>query len=438
MRSDFKAGRDAAPSRRSVYILLVVSLAAAFNYYDRYLLAILIEPIKRDLGLSDSQIGLLSGFAFAAVYCSVAVPIARVADRGMRVRVLSLSLALWSGMTALTGAAGSYATLLLCRLGVAVGESGGLPSTHAIVVESVSKERRATALSVVAFISAAGVSAAMIFGGLIADTYGWRAAFVIAGVPGLGLALLIWLSVAEPRRGLRTDGTAAEPVSFGTALKLLWQRKSFVYFCTGTAFGMISVFAFQIWVPAFLMRNFGLSAHEVSSSYSVLFTVGNLGSAVLGGILYDFLVRRDSRWSFWLQAISYAAALPLGWLFLYAPSYIFLLVLTPFMVLVTSLYGTPAYTLAQTLSGTRLRSTGAAIFMLVANLIGFGLGPTIVGVLSDALAPWAGNDSLQHALALTSISGPVAALLFLKGATMARRDFELVERDDAELRSVVV
>jgi MFS family permease len=410
-------------------------MAAAFNYYDRYLLAILIEPIKEDLGLSDTQIGLLSGFAFAVVYCSAAIPIARIADRGFRVRVLGAALGIWSVMTALTGFASNYAQLIAFRLGVAVGESGGLPSTHAIVVEYVPQSRRATALSIVAFVSAIGTSAAMIFGGLIADSYGWRGAFIIAGIPGLLLGLLIWLTIAEPRPASSQTGQDPLLVSPGLreALGTLWRRRSFVYFCVGTGFGMISVFAFQIWAPSFIMRKFNLSAGEVSMSYSIVFTVGNLAAALLGGILYDILFKRDVRWAFWLQAISFGASLPLGLAFLFAPSYTFLLLITPAVVLISSLYATPAYALVQGLSGPRLRATGAATFMLVANLVGFGLGPSIVGVLSDTLAPTFGSESLQYALAVVFVSGPVAAMIFVKAAGSVASDL-----DSADPGSVLV
>lgn len=415
--------------RTSLYVLVLVSLAAAFNYYDRYLLAILIEPLKRDLGLSDTQLGVLSGFAFAVVYCSAAIPIARVADRGFRVRVLGAAVAFWSTMTALTGLSANYAQLLAARLGVAVGEAGGLPSTHAIVVEYVPPSRRATALSIVAFVSAIGTSCAMIFGGLIADAYGWRWAFILAGIPGLVLALLIWLTIREPRpvQAIGQQDATFGPPRLNEALKILWGRRSFVHFCVGTGLGMISVFAFQTWAPTFLIREFGLTAGEVSMTYSIAFTVGNLAATILGGVLYDKLFRRDVRWAFWLQAISFAASLPLGLMFLFAPSYSFLLWITPVVILISGLYGTPAYALVQGLSGPRLRATGAAIFMLVANLIGFGLGPSLVGFLSDLLGPTFGNESLKYALAAVFLSGPIAAMIFVRAAASVKEDLHAAD-----------
>jgi predicted MFS family arabinose efflux permease len=426
------AGAGQATGRRqSLYVLLLVSLAAALNYYDRYLLAILIEPMRRELGLTDTQIGLLGGFAFAAVYCTAAIPIARIADRGRRVGVLALALAFWSAMTSLTGLATGYASLVLLRLGVAVGEAGGLPSSHALVVESVPKARRAAALSVVGFVSSLGVSGAMIFGGLVAEHWGWRGAFFLAGLPGLALALLIWLTVPEPTRPQSGPaGSANFGPGLAEGLRILRRRTSFVYFCAGTAFGMIAAFAFNIWVPSFLMRSFGLGAGAVSATYSLAFTVGSLAAALAGGFLYDLLVKRDPRWAFWLQALSFGAFLPLGLLFLFAPTYGMLLALTPVIVFVTNLYSTPAYALVQNLSGARLRSTAAAVFMLVANLVGFGVGPSIVGFLSDQLAPAAGADSLRYALAITFASGLVASLLLLKGAGFVARDFAEVEAEE--------
>lgn len=404
------------------YVLLLVSLGAGLNYYDRYLIAILIQPIKVEMGLTDSQVGLMTGLAFASVYSAAAIPIARIADRGKRVYVLTGALAFWSLMTGFTALATGFGTLLICRLGVAVGEAGGLPSSHALVAEYVPQHRRASALAFVAFMSAIGTSAAMIFGGIIADAVSWRGAFVAAAVPGILLAIVIGASIREPRAS--TAGAGEASMRFGSAVATLWQRKSFRFFCIGTGFGIIEVFAFQIWAPAFVMRTFALSAGEVGRGYSLVFTVGTLAATIVGGLLFDRLYRRDARWALWMQATSYTAALPLGMLWLFAPSYTVMMLTTPFFVFVNGLYATPAYALVQALSGPRLRSTAAAIFMVVANLVGFGIGPWLTGALSDAL----GAHGLRSALAIILITGPFGAVFLLWGARTLRADLAIAER----------
>ena len=404
-----------------MYVLVIVSLAAALNYYDRYLIAILIQPIKLEMGLTDSQIGLMSGIAFAGVYCAAAIPIARLADRGKRVLVLAGALAFWSLMTGATALASGFATLLLCRLGVAVGEAGGLPSSHALVAEYVPQRRRASALAFIAFMSAIGTSAAMIFGGIIAETVSWRGSFVAAAIPGILIAIVIAATIREPRiDALARDRTETR---FATAVIMLWQRKSFVLFCVGTAFGMIEVFAFQIWAPAYVMRTFGLNAGEVSRGYSLVFTMGTLVATISGGLLFDKLYRRDARWALWIQAVSYGAALPLGLLWLFAPSYTAMILVTPLFVFANGLYATPAYALVQALSGPKLRSTAAAIFMVVANLVGFGIGPWLAGALSDSL----GAHGLRYALAIILLAGPVGAVFLLNATKSLCADLTTAE-----------
>jgi MFS family permease len=406
--------------RRAVSTLTILSLVCLLNYYDRSLINILIEPIKRDMQLSDSQLGVLTGLAFGLVYSLSAVPVARLADRFGRVRVLACSLTLWSAMTGLCGLVRSYPLLVAARFGVGLGEAGGLPATHAIVSEHFSTSHRGFALSVIAVVSGLGIAAGSGLGGWIASHWGWRHAFIVGALPGLAIALLLAVAVRD-HRPPQSAGQVAAPAGFVSALHTLLGRRAYLWLCIGYALGSISSYAFQIWSQAYVMRRFDLSSAQVGSSYSLVYGAAMIFGLIIGGVIGGPLTKRDTRWTLWLLAICFGSALPLTAAVLFAPSYPLalglLFVQTSFFILHTA----PCYALVQSLSGPSLRSTGAAFFMMVANLAGLGLGPTVTGWLSDRL----GGGSAD---ALVSMSFILAAIAFLVGTRTVLRDIEEADR----------
>ncbi|MEI9984810.1 MAG: MFS transporter [Aliidongia sp.] len=296
--------QDRVSSWHSSYVLLLVGLVSVANYYDRTLISILVEPIKRDLGLSDGQIGLLSGVGFAVMYSLLGVPMARLADRFGRVRVLGSVVAVWSVMTVLSGRTVSFTTMLLARAGVGIGEAGGLPAAHALIADYFSPRFRGKALSVIGVCGGLGLSLAYAGGGLINDWQGWRMAFYLGGLPGLVLSVLVFLTIREPKRSVGAGG-AAPNVTFRQAAATLWRRKSYVLLCIGLGIGAIGSYGQSAWTPAFLMRAYHLSASEVGGYYSAVSGPATMVSILLGGLANDWLVARDKRWPLWLLALTF-------------------------------------------------------------------------------------------------------------------------------------
>jgi len=270
----------------SAYVLLLMGLVAIANYYDRNLITVLVEPMKRDLGLSDGQIGLLSGIGFAFMYSVLGIPLARIADRVGRAKVLASVVAIWSVMTALSGRTVSFTTMLLARAGVGIGEAGGLPASHALIADYFSPRWRGTALSIIGVCAGIGISLAEYLGGMLADGKGWRMAFYVAGAPGLILSALIFFTVREPKAALAIEQAPDAP-SLGEAFRTLWNRKAFVYLCLGLAVAAIGAYGQQAWGIAFLMRAYHMTPGEVGKSYSAITGPASIVATLLGGVLND-------------------------------------------------------------------------------------------------------------------------------------------------------
>lgn len=416
---------------RPFYVLAVLSLVSLLNYYDRNLISMLIEDLKRDLHLSDAQIGVLTGLAFSLVYTVVAIPIARFADSGRRVGVLSLSVLVWSAMTAACGLATNFMTLTLARLGVGIGEAGGAPTTHALVAETFGPKWRGTALSIIGATGGAGTVLALMVGGSLATHYGWRNALMISAVPGLFLTLLLFCTVREPRPA----GGAARPPQIGLmeAFTILRRRASFMWLAVGIAVIAVGAYGQQIWTPAYLMRRHGLDAATVGAGLSVVSLPGIILGTLAGGILSDWLSRYDRRWPAWLLMISFGLAAPMQMIFFLTDSYRVALAVTVPITFISVIWVAPAYVLIQNLSGPRLRATGASLLFLVVNL-GLGFGPLIVGALSDALTPAYGNHALGYALLTICSTYFLGVGIFWKLSRTVTRD--LVEADASGVSAI--
>lgn len=406
-------------SAYAAYVIAILALATLLNYYDRNLIGILMQAIKADLKLSDGLLGLLSGLAFAIVYSTLGIPIARYADGGRRVRVLGVALALWSVMTSVCGLATGFATLFLARLGVGVGEAGGLPATHALISEYSAPRWRATALATTYVASGLGVAVAGAVGGLVADRYGWRAAFWTAGVPGIVLAILILTTIREP--------AIAAPVAqhrptFRKDAGELFGRRSFLFLVLGLATASIGIYGMLLWTPAYLMRTFGLSAGAMGTAYGAATAPCFLIGSALSGLLSDALSRRDPRWSVWIIAGSFVLNVPFCLALFHAPTFGWALTLAVPSTILAYMWPAPAAALIQHLSGARLRATGAAIHMATGNLVGLGLGPYIAGSLSDAFVPRFGSGALAVALSVMTVFYILGAMLFLTAARTLRGD----------------
>jgi predicted MFS family arabinose efflux permease len=405
---------------RAFYVLAILALVTALNYYDRNLISILVEDLKRDLHFSDTQIGLLTGLAFAVVYSVVSLPVARWADGGHRIRVLSAALLVWSVMTGLCGAATGFWTMLAGRFGVGIGEAGGAPTTHAVVAETFAPSWRGSALAIIALAGAIGYMAAISLGGWLAAHHGWRIAFLAAAGPGALLALLLYVTVREPGRG---NGRASElSLPLSVALPILARRPAFVWSCIATAVMGLGAFSTAAWTPAYLMRQFHLDAGEVGISYGAAVGPAMLFGVLAGGVLGDWLGRRGDRLPFYFMAATFFVTTPLAIGYVVVSDYGVALALVVPMTFVSSMFTSPIYAAVQALSGPRLRATGAATFMLIANLVGQGLGPLLTGWLSDQFSQAYGSEGLRYALLAGASTYLLGALAYLMAARTAAAD----------------
>jgi len=381
------------------YALSVLVVVYTFNFIDRQILSILLEPIKQDLGLSDTQLGLLTGFAFAFFYATLGIPIARYADRANRRNVIAGALAIWSGMTALSGLAQNFWQLLVARIGVGVGEAGCSPPAHSMLADYFPAERRATALGIYSLGIPVGILFGFLAGGWINEFFGWRVAFFVVGVPGLILALLVRLSLREPTRGMAEGRqVSGEQPSIRETLTALWRQRSFRHLAFGGALTAFVGYGVINWVPSFLIRSHGMQTGEIGTWLGLILGIpGGIGIA-LGGYLADRFGARDTRWYLWIVSVALLAGIPFAVATYLVPSAYAALWCLVLPVMFGNFYQATTFSQTQGLVGLRMRAVAAAILLFILNIIGLGLGPQAVGILSDLLRPQYGDESLRYAL----------------------------------------
>jgi len=414
--------------RYAVYALCIFALSNGFNFLDRQILAILLEPIRADLGVSDTALGFLSGPAFALFYALAGLPIARWVDHGSRRTIMAFGIALWSLMTAACGLARNFVQLAVARTLVGVGEATQTPSAHSLISDSFEPRRRATALAINSAGANVGVLVGLALGGWLADAYGWRVTFVSVGLPGLVVALLIRLTVREPTRG-SADGTTAsrDAGSFAEAARALWRLRTYRHAALGASLQALFGYSLISWAPTFMARVHGWSAGEIGLPLGLIMGLGGAAGAILGGALSDRLGRRDPRWYTYLPFLTAIAMLPFALLFLLWPDGGGMLWYAPAVVLGT-FYPAPCYALAQNLVPPHMRGTSSAVMLLAITIIGLGVGPQLVGLLNDALAPRLGEHAIRYSLALVTLANLWASAHFLLASRSVRAELEAAHR----------
>ena len=434
MSSPDATGRGASPAYAR-WALGVLFCVYAVNLLDRQILAILLEPIKRELGVSDKALGFLTGFAFALFYSTAGIPIARWADRGSRVNVISIGLVLWSSATAACGLARSFVQLAAARVAVGVGEAAGTPPAHSLISDYFPPQRRATALSVYNMGASLGILLGLFAGGWLSDTYGWRATFFAVGLPGVGMALVVRLGLREPPRGLsegRPDEGGQPPL--GEALRRLAGLRTYRHICLATALYNFASYGFLAWAATFLIRVHGLSATQVGMTLGPIAGIAGAAGALLGGLLGDWGARRDARWQMWVPAIGGFATAPFLILFLTLDNPYWALASYVPAALFGGFWGGPTYAVTQGLVGLRLRTMASAVLLFVLNFIGMGFGPLLVGILSDALQPAYGAHALGYALLIVGLSKVWGAVHSLLGASSVRAELAAARAEAAHPR----
>lgn len=418
-----EVGAPPEPGAYAYYVLALLSLVYVFNFVDRQVLAILLEPIKKDLGASDTAMGFLSGFAFALFYTVAGIPIARWADRGPRRTIIALGLTLWSGMTACSGLARGFWELALARVAVGIGEAAGSPPAHSLLSDYFPPQRRATALALYATGVYIGVMLAFVGGGYVATHFSWRTAFFLVGLPGLPLAALVRWTVREPERR-PAAGAVASPdrATLAQVLRYLVARRSFVYVVAAAACNTLGGYAFLTWGASFLRRVHAMPIGQVGLSLGLIVGIGGTFGAWLGGALADRLAARDPRWYGWLSAIVSALHVPFGVGFLLAPSSgAALLSFVPFYV-AAQMYVGSMLAVTQGVVTPRMRATASAVVLFVLNLVGLGLGPLVVGALNDALAASHGALAIRYSLLAVIAVSALSVPLFVRAARYLPQD----------------
>jgi MFS family permease len=389
------------------YVVGVLTAVYASSQVDRQIMAILLEPIKIELGASDTQMGFLVGLTFAIFYATLGMPIAMLADRTNRRNIITAAITIWSGMTVLCGYAGSFFQLALARIGVGIGEAGSTPPSHSIIADLFPAESRGTAMGVFALGVNIGLLIAYLAGGWLSENYGWRITFVIVGLPGLLIAAVLYLTVSEPRRG-GAELAAAKPPGAGNDSEKapgfrvvaghMWRVRSIRHLCLGSALAGFIGYGFVLWMPSFLVRSHGLSPTEVGLILALMSGVVGAMGTFTAGKLTDVLAKRDVRWRTWVVAIGKGGYVPFLALALWVDDLTTALVLYVIPAFFGGFYLAPTFSLIQSLVSLRMRALASSITLFVLNIIGMGFGPQLVGILSDYFAPEYGQHSLRMAL----------------------------------------
>ena len=420
--TDQSKGRQASPRN---YVLGILVVVYVFNFVDRQILSILLEPIKLELELSDTQLGFLSGIAFAIFYATLGMPIARIADRTSRTGVITVCLSLWSLMTALCGLATNFIQILLARIGVAVGEAGGSPPAHSLISDYFPAETRATALSIYSLGIPIGTMFGLLIGGWINEFFGWRLAFMVVGIPGILLAIVFRLTVREPRRPEVSQ--AAANTSIMEVARYLWRQKSFMHLSLGAALHAFVGYGLAIWNPSFFIRSHGLETGEIGTVLALLSGIVGGAGTFFGGWIADRLASRDIRWYMWIPLIGLVITVPFLVVTYLATSHVAAFAFFAIPVFFGSFYLGPSFAATQGLVPPYMRAVAAAVLLFILNIIGLGLGPQIVGVLSDLLTPTFGAESLRYTLVITAVLNMVAAIHYWFASKTLADDFRRVE-----------
>jgi MFS family permease len=385
------------------YVAWLLCGVYTLSIMDRQLVAILVEPIRKEFVLKDWHMGLLSGFAFAIFYTVLGVPLARLADRNNRVTIIGVSLLVWSAFTGLTGLARTFVHLLIARVGVAIGEAGCNPAAYSLIGDYFEARRRATALSIFHMGGYIGSFLGLLLGGWIGHTYGWRAAFLLVGLPGIGVALLMKLTLRELPRGFSDPvRVVAEPPPVGQVVRALLAKTSFRHLAFAAALHNFAVYGVGNWYAAFLMRSHGMNVAKAGTILAICTVIGGAAGTYFGGMLSDRLAarRHDSRYYLWVPALSLIIGFPLSQgVLLFEDTSIVIALLTP-VVMCSAAYLAPSITATYGLVGIRARALASAVLLFIINLIGLGLGPLFAGLASDQLRQMFLERGLSEAEAL--------------------------------------
>ncbi len=421
--SDVKAAPAAGYYRYAV--LGTLFAVYTFNFIDRLIFSVLQEPIKLELHLSDLQMGILNGLAFAVFYTAIGLPIAWAADRFSRVNIISLSLAIWSLFTAASGLATSFGQMFVARLGVGFGEAGCTPPAHSLISDYFSAQERSRALAIYSLGIPAGGLAGLIGGGWVVQHMGWREAFFIVGLPGLLMALLARLILREPKRGA-FDRKVHQNLPFAQVLKAIFANHTFWMFSLGGALASLGGYGLNAWMVPHMLRTYHMSYTEVSIKFGLIALIPTAIGTFVGGWLGDYLGKRDLRWYPLLPALSTAIMAPMFFIALQMQNPWWLMAIWVLPSISGGIWFAPLFGSIQNLVKPNMRAFASAINLFTVNIIGLGVGPAMVGAISTHLTrPDGANaaQALQSALSVVVWVYVFAAAFFYLAARSIRRDW---------------
>jgi predicted MFS family arabinose efflux permease len=415
------------------YVIALIWVTLMLRFVDIQVISVLLESIRKEFSVSDTQLGLLGGFAFSILYGTLGIPVAWLAERYSRRNIAAVAVGLWSAMTAVCGLATSFTSLLLARVGVGIGEAGGTAPAYSLVSEIVPAEKRASIFAILNSSVPAGVFVGFIIGGWVNEYYGWRSVFMTLGIAGVLVALLVRFTLHESQRAVLQGGAVAAQTLFDPIRQLL-RIRAYRHLVAASSIFTAGAMGSGIWIASFFVRVHHMPQPVVATWLGLLYGGGGIAGAVLGGILVDRVVKRtgDKRWYAWMSAAAAAGILPFAlFVYLWSNPIQALLVHVGTILLMHAWMG-PVYGTIQTLAGPGRRAMAAAVNLLVINVVAYGLGPLMVGAVSDWLGPRLGGDSLRYSiLVVVIVTYTWAAYHFYAAARTLRAD---LSAGDSNLR----
>ncbi|WP_317930807.1 MFS transporter [Halioxenophilus sp. WMMB6] len=413
-------------------VLVLAFLVVLVSLMDRYVVSILLEQIKLDLDLTDTQLGWLVGPAFVITHILSQLPLARIADKYNRRNMIAWAIFLWSLFTAAAGLAKTFGQLFVVRMGVGITEAASSPALASLLSDIFGIRKRGLAMSMLSIGGVAGIGAGMLLGGIIGQAYGWRTALIVAGLPGVCLSLLFWLVIKEPNRGTygNTVSNLEEQQGILTVLRVLLAKRSFRWLIFGASLSMVTAIGRGAWEPVFLIRIYQLEQAKAGLVYFLISPLPSVLGGIAGGLLIDRLAARDLRWYGWLPAIALIASLPFTCAFLLLPATVTFgagalpagLLFSILGSLLGAMLSPALIATAQSLADSSMRAMAHAIWTMAANLVGMGIGPVAAGWLSTIMTPIYGTDAIRYSLLIVTLVALPASLAMIIAARSIRKE----------------
>lgn len=414
------------------YALVVLAVVYMFNFVDRQILSILLPAIRDEFQVGDTVLGLLTGTAFALFYVILGIPIARLADRVNRRNLIALAVAVWSGMTALSGFAANIWQLTLARVGVGIGEAGCSPPAHSMIADYYPPEQRSSAMGFYTLGISAGIMLAYLAGGWVAQNIGWRAAFLIVGVPGLLLALVVRFTIREPERGAsekRQD--SGEQPQLMLVARFLLSRRSFLYMSVAAGLSAFVGYAMINFLPSFIVRSFGMQVAELGFWLGIIYGIAGGFGFFMGGFLADHLGRSGHRRALSFIGLAVFVTVFFNVAVFLSTSAFWCLCLLVMPTVTSNVYLAPVLSQTQSLVSLRMRAVASSFVLLIINVIGLAMGPPVTGFISDALEPTLGVESMRYSLLIVStVLLPLAAWCYFQAGKTIEDDLQRADEHD--------